>query len=130
MVHEVNHRYLDNLNTIEGVHLTQCHGLAMMGYERGDIGYADLLATYRSVYQHIIRPEMWRRFSLTGPASAKPEPFTGKIYPWENVRDDCWFRLPLLTEVELAKLTARRRMRIFHSLVAGRLETAIRICTK
>jgi hypothetical protein len=104
VVHEVNHRYLDNLNTIEGVHLTQFHGLSMMGYERGDLGYDDLLATYRSVYQHIIRPEMWRRFSLKGPSSAKPEPFTGKMYLWKNVREDCWFRLPLLTEVEIAKL--------------------------
>ena len=105
VVHEVNHRYLDNLNTIEGVHLTQFHGLAMMGYEGGDLGYADLLATYRSVYLHIIRPAMWRRFSLQGPASAKPEPFAGKMYPWKDVSDDCWFRLPLLTEGEMAKLT-------------------------
>ena len=105
VVHEVNHRYLDNLNTIEGVQLTQFHGLSMMGYEREDLGYPDLLATYRSVYLHIIRPDMWRRFSLTGPASAKPEPFTGKLYRWADVGDDCWFRLPLLNESDLARLT-------------------------
>lgn len=57
VVHEVNHRYFDNLNIIEGVHLTQFRVLAMMGYEGGDLGYADLLARYRSVYLHIIRPE-------------------------------------------------------------------------
>jgi hypothetical protein len=105
IVHEVNHRYLDNLVAIEGVQLTQFHGLSMMGYEAGDLDYPDLLATYRSVYLHIIRPAMWRRFSLTGPASAKPEPFLGKLYQWTDVSDDCWFRLPLLTEVDLAKLT-------------------------
>jgi hypothetical protein len=105
VVHEVNHRYLDNLGTIEGVQLTQFHGLSKLGYESQDLGYADLLAVYRSVYLHIIRPGMWERFSLTGPASAKPEPFTGRLYRWAKVSDDCWFRLPLLAEADLAKLT-------------------------
>jgi hypothetical protein len=105
VVHEVNHRYLDNLASIEGVQLTQFHGLSKMGYETGDLGYPDLLATYRSVYLHIIRPAMWRRFSLSGTPSAKPEPFTGKMYQWSEVKDDCWFRLPLLTEAQLAQLT-------------------------
>lgn len=112
VVHEVNHRYLDNLLTIEGVRLTQFHGLGMMGYERGDLGYPDLLATYRSVYLHIIRPAMWQRFSLTGPASAKPEPFTGKLYRWVDVSPDCWFRLPVLTETDLAKLTGLPGLKI------------------
>jgi hypothetical protein len=111
VVHEVNHRYLDNLNVIDGVQLTQFHGLNMMGYERDDLGYPDLLATYRSVYLHIIRPAMWRRFSLTGPATAKPEPFTGKLYRWADVSDDCWFRLPLLTETDLATLTGLRGLK-------------------
>jgi len=105
VVHEVNHRYLDNLRTIEGVQLTQFHGLSKMGYEREDLGYPDLLATYRSVYLHVIRPAMWQRFSLTGPATAQPEPFTGKLYDWAEVRDDCWFRLPLLADSDLARLT-------------------------
>ena len=48
---------------------------------------------------------MWRRFSLTGPTSAKPEPFTGQLYRWADVSDDCWLRLPLLAEADLAKLT-------------------------
>ena len=51
-----------------------------MGYERGDLGYPDLLAVYRSVYLHIIRRAMWRRFSLTGPNETPREPFTGKRY--------------------------------------------------
>ena len=105
VVHEVNHRYLDNLSAIEGVELTQFHGLSMMGYAGADLGYPDLLATYRSVYLHVIRPDMWRRFSLTGPASAKREAFCGKLYPWADVRRDCWFRLPLLTELDLGRLT-------------------------
>jgi len=105
VVHEVNHRYLDNLKTIEGLQLTMFHGLAMMGYQAGDLGYPDLLAVYRSVYLHVIRPEMWRRFTLTDRDAGKQEPFTGKMYQWKNVSDDCWFRLPLLTEVELSTLT-------------------------
>jgi hypothetical protein len=105
VVHEVNHRYLDNLAEIEGIQLTHFHGLDRMGYERGDLGYPDLLSTYSSVYLQIIRPAMWRRFSLTGPPSVKPEPFTGKMYRWSDVSDDCWFRLPLLGQAELAKLT-------------------------
>jgi hypothetical protein len=105
VVHEVNHRYLDNLKDIEGVQLTQFHGLSLLGYAAGDLGYPDLLSTYRSVYLHLIRPAMWRRFSLTGPPTAKPEPFSGKRYRWADVADDCWFRLPLLQEAELAKLT-------------------------
>ncbi|HZK79971.1 MAG TPA: hypothetical protein VFC46_02870, partial [Humisphaera sp.] len=111
VVHEVNHRYLDNLNTIEGVQLTQFHGLSMMGYEGGDLGYPDLLSTYRSVYLQIIRPAMWRRFSLTGPPSAKAEPFTGKLYRWADVSDDCWFRLPLLNQSDMAKLTGLRELK-------------------
>jgi hypothetical protein len=105
VVHEINHRYLDNLLAIEGVQLTQFHGLAKMGYDNGDLGYPDLLATYRSVYLQIIRPAMWQRFSLTGPATAKPESFSGKMYHWADVKDDCWFRLPLLTQTEMAQLT-------------------------
>jgi hypothetical protein len=106
VVHEINHRYLDNLKSIEGVQLTLFHGLSAMGYEFGDLGFDEAdLATYRSVYLHIIRPAMWRRFSLTGPNGARAEPFSGKFYAWKDVSDDCWFRLPLLGEKELAGLT-------------------------
>lgn len=105
IVHEVNHRYLDNLNTIEGEQLTLFHGLSAMGYESRDLGYPDLLAVYRSVYLHVIRPAMWRRFTLVGPNKTTREPFAEKRYRWSDVADDCWFRLPLLGEAELAKLT-------------------------
>lgn len=105
IVHEVNHRYLDNLSTIEGQQLTLFHGLSAMGYAGGDLGYPDLLAVYRSVYLHIIRPAMWRRFTLVGPNQIRPEPFSGKLYRWQDVADDCWFRLPLLGQNELAQLT-------------------------
>ena len=45
IVHEVNHRYLDNLDSIEGVKLTMFHGLNQMGYEGGDLGYDRLVVT-------------------------------------------------------------------------------------
>jgi hypothetical protein len=105
VVHEVNHRYLDNLRDIEGLQLTLFHGLSAMGYEREDLGYPDLLASYRGVYLDIIRPAMWDRFSLTAHPRPDPEPFTGRMYQWSEVSDDCWFRLPLLTEKNLAALT-------------------------
>lgn len=112
IVHEVNHRYLDNLVTIEGVQLTLFHGLNAMGYANGDLGYPDLLAVYRSVYQHIIRPAMWRRFSLVGPNQNRPETFSGRKYAWSEVMDDCWFKLPLLGESELAQLTGLPSLKI------------------
>lgn len=126
LVHEVNHRYLDNLDTIEGVQLTIFHGLGLMGYEAGDLGYPDWLAAYRSVYQHVIRREMWRRFSLTGPHATHSEPFSGSSYAWQDVSDDCWFRLPLLEQRHLAQLsglatlqlTADRRSKLRHFTVA------------
>jgi hypothetical protein len=68
--------------------------------------YADQLAVYRSVYLHIIRPAMWRRFALSGPNETKREPFRGKLHRWQDVADDCWFRLPLLGQAELAQLTS------------------------
>jgi hypothetical protein len=106
VVHEINHRYLDNLKAIEGVQLTLFHGLSALGYQFGDLGYDEAdLATYRAVYLHIIRPAMWRRFTLAGPNETKSEPFTGKRYTWKDVADDCWFRLPLLGEKELAEVT-------------------------
>jgi hypothetical protein len=105
LVHEVNHRYLDNLPNIEGIQLTTFHGLSLLGYEAGDLGYPDLLAAYRSIYQHFIRRDMWRRFSLTGPHGPRSEPFGGKLYKWSDVGDDCWFRLPLLERPHLAQLT-------------------------
>lgn len=106
VVHEVNHRYLDNLKTIEGLQLTQFHGLNALGYEFGDVGFDEAdLGTYRAVYLYNIRPAMWRRFSLVGPNGATQEPFSGKFYAWKDVGDDAWFKLPLLTHVELAKLT-------------------------
>jgi len=112
IVHEINHRYLDNLATIEGVQLTLFHGLNQMGYETGDLGYPDLLAVYRSVYLHLIRPAMWDRFNLTGPPSAKAAIFTGERRPWKEVSDDAWFRLPLLGEKEIAKLTGLPSLRL------------------
>lgn len=105
IVHEVNHRYLDNLDSIEGVKLTMFHGLNQMGYEGGDLGYDEQLAVYRSTYMHVIRPAMWRRFSLVGPPQAVPEPYAKKRYRWADVADDCWFRLPLLDEQKMAELT-------------------------
>lgn len=106
IVHEVNHRYLDNLKSIEGVQLTQFHGLNALGYEFGDVGFDEAdLGTYRAVYLYNIRPAMWRRFSLVGPNGAKQEPFSGKFYSWQDVSDDCWFSLPLLGKAELAQLT-------------------------
>lgn len=106
VVHEVNHRYLDNLKAIEGIQLTQFHGLTALGYEFGDVGFDEAdLGTYRAVYLYNIRPAMWRRFSLVGPNGAKQEPFSGKFYSWKEVSDDAWFSLPLLGKAELAQLT-------------------------
>ena len=105
LVHEFNHRYLDNLDAIEGIRLTQFHGLARLGYESDDLGYPDLLNTYRSVYLYIIRPDMWRRFTVTGANRTPREPFSGRSYRWDDVKADCWFKLPELHDAELAKLT-------------------------
>jgi hypothetical protein len=106
MVHEFNHRYLDNLPSIEGVHLTRFHGLAALGYHGPDCGYPGLLNTYRSVYQYIVRRDMWRRFTLKSDVNKTPkEPFAGKAYAWDDVKHDCWFKLPELTKEALAQLT-------------------------
>ncbi len=105
LVHEFNHRYLDNLEAIEGIRLTQFHGLARLGYAPDDLGYPHLLNTYRSVYLHIIRPDMWRRFTVTGANRTPREPFSGRSYRWDDVKGDCWFKLPELRDAELAKLT-------------------------
>jgi hypothetical protein len=105
LVHEFNHRYLDNLESIEGVQLTLFHGLAMLGYEAGDCGYDDLLNTYRSVYQHLIRPAMHRRFSLAAEHRTPREPFSGRAYAWSDVADDLWFRVPELDAARLAQIT-------------------------
>lgn len=105
LVHEFNHRYLDNLESIEGVQLTMFHGLAMLGYEAGDCGYDDLLNTYRSVYQYLIRPAMHRRFTLVAENTTPREPFRGRAYAWADVADDLWFKLPELGSKELATLT-------------------------
>ncbi|MCX7048457.1 MAG: hypothetical protein NTX50_23595 [Candidatus Sumerlaeota bacterium] len=105
IVHELNHRYLDGLQGIEGIHLTMFHGLANMGYESNDLGYPALMNTYRSVYQYIIRRNMWRRFTLSGSNHTTMTAFSGKPYAWDDVKNDCWFRLPQLGDAELAKLT-------------------------
>jgi len=105
LVHEFNHRYLDNLETIEGLRLTQFHGLARLGYKPNDLGYPALLNTYRSVYLYIVRRDMWRRFTVTGQNRMTREPFSGRAYDWAKVKDDCWFKLPELHDAELARLT-------------------------
>ena len=100
-VHEFNHRWLDGLKKHEGVALTRNHSLGQLGFAPGhslDEGY---FATYR----YIIRPAMWKRFSITTPNHTPLEPFSGKAYAWANVQDDCWFKTPLLNNAELAKLT-------------------------
>ncbi len=105
MVHEFNHRYLDNLRTLENIQLTQFHGLANLGYEDKDLGYPHLMNTYRSIYLYIVRRDMWRRFTVTTPNHSALEPFSGKAYAWAEVQGDCWFKLPQLGDAELAKLT-------------------------
>ena len=112
LVHEFNHRYLDNLRTIEGVELTMFHGLAMLGYDAGDCGYDDLLNTYRSVFQHLIRPAMHRRFTLVAENATSPEPFSGRAYDWNAVADDLWFRVPRLGPAELAGMTGLASLEI------------------
>lgn len=100
-VHEFNHRWLDGLKNHEGVALTRPHSLGQLGFAPGhslDEGY---FATYR----YIIRPAMWKRFSITTPNHTPLEPFSGKAYAWADVQDDCWFKLPELHNAELAKLT-------------------------
>jgi hypothetical protein len=105
MIHEFNHRYLDNLPDIEGIRLTAFHGLSLLGYRDDDLGYPHLMNTYRSVYLYLVRRDMWRRFSLAKRDPRPLEPFTGRDYGWEDVQADCWFRLPRLGDAELAKLT-------------------------
>ena len=105
LVHEVNHRYLDNLDSIEGLRLTQFHGLGRLGYENQDLGYPTLLNTYRSIYLYLIPRDMWRRFSVTETHRLPHESFHGKAYRWEDVQSDCWFKLPELKDAELAQLT-------------------------
>jgi hypothetical protein len=105
IVHEFSHRYLDNLTSIEGIRLTMFHGLANLGYEDDDLGYPPLHNTYRSVYQYLIRRDMWRRFTITGHNQIAQERFSAKPYRWDAVKDDCWFKLPLLGNAELAQLT-------------------------
>jgi hypothetical protein len=105
LVHEFNHRYLDNLESIEDIRLTQFHGLARLGYEGNDLGYPHLLNTYRCVYLYIIRPDMWRRFTVTGTNRTPREAFSGRSYRWDNVQSDCWFKLPELHDAELVRIT-------------------------
>ncbi len=106
MVHEFNHRYLDNLRAIEGVQLTLFHGLSALGLRDRDCGYPRLMNTYRCVYQHIVRRDMWRRFTLAADVNRTPrETFAGKAYVWGEAKHDCWFSLPELTDASLAQLT-------------------------
>jgi hypothetical protein len=100
-VHEFNHRWLDGLKNHEGVALTRNHSLGQLGFAPGhslDEGYFD-------TYRYIIRPAMWKRFSITTPNHTPLEPFSGKAYAWASVQDDCWFKTPELHNAELARLT-------------------------
>lgn len=105
MVHEFNHRYLDGMREHEGVALTRFHGLAALGFSR--CGFPSMLdhATYRFTYQYIIPRDMWRRFTITEQNKTPKETFSGKAYAWDDVKYDCWFKLPDLTDADLAKLT-------------------------
>ena len=105
MVHEFNHRYLDNLREHEGVALTRFHGLAALGFSR--CGFPNMLdhAQYRFTYQYIIPRDMWRRFTITEHNKTPKEAFSGKAYSWDDVKYDCWFKLPDLSDADLAKLT-------------------------
>jgi hypothetical protein len=48
---------------------------------------------------------MWRRFTITEQHHTPKEAFRGKAYVWDEVKDDCWFKLPDLTDADLARLT-------------------------
>ncbi len=105
IVHEFNHRFLDNLHEHEGVRLTSFHGLGRLGFSRTGFPVRLYHATYRYTYQYLIPRDMWRRFTVTGRNDASREPFSGKAYAWEDVRHDCWFKLPELGPADLARLT-------------------------
>lgn len=107
-VHEFNHRYLDGLKNHEGIALTRPHALGHLGFAPGH----NLDEVYFATYRHIIRPAMWKRFSITTPNHTPREPFSGKAYEWKSVRDDCWFKLPELHHAELAMLTGVDSMEI------------------
>jgi len=48
---------------------------------------------------------MWRRLTVTGTNRTPREPFRGRSYRWNDVKADCWLKLPELHDAELAKLT-------------------------
>ena len=100
-VHEFNHRWLDGLRKQEGVALTRVHSLGQLGFAPGH----SLDETYFDTYRYIIRPAMWKRFSITTPNHTSLEPFSGKAYAWAAVQDDCWFKTPELHNAEMARLT-------------------------
>ena len=119
MVHEFNHRYLDNLGDLEGVKLTRFHGLAALGFSR--CGFPEVLdhSHYRFTYQYMIPRDMWRRFTITEPNKTPREPFSGRAYAWDDVRSDCWFKLPELSDADLAALTGIASVRIAGDRSAG-----------
>lgn len=100
-VHEFNHRFLDGLKNHLGVQLSRSHSLGQLGFAPGH----NLDEGYFAGYRYLIRPAMWRRFTITTPDIRPMQPFSGKAYAWQDVQDDCWFKTPELHNAELAKLT-------------------------
>ena len=103
IIHEFNHKFLDGLGNLQGVQLTMNHGLGRLAW--ANCGLVPKTRTdYALTYYWIIRRDMWRRFSVA-PNPQPIESFSGKAYEWEQVKHDCWFKLPELDAAALAELT-------------------------
>jgi len=112
VAHEWLHHIFDKtIQETEGINLTVMHPLTALGYHADDLGWPGFLAPYANRVRYFYPRDMWRRWDMHKEPGPK-EPFTGKAYAWDDVKHDCWVKLPPLGNAELAQLTGLKTIEI------------------
>jgi len=112
VTHEWLHHIVDiNIVRIEGLQLWRMHASGVLGFGKNDLGWAGHLAAYTVRVRYFYPRDMWRRWDLHKEPGPK-EPFTDKAYAWDDVKYDCWLKLPELGNAELAQLTGLKTLEI------------------
>lgn len=113
MVHEWYHQIEDTYSKYgyggwENSWLPELHGAGQNGYTTDTAGYSGWFSWLRDIMTFSVTQGMWAKLKNRSEPDwiavrTQTHPSEGKLYRWEDVKDDPWAKLPYLTSNDLAK---------------------------
>jgi HEAT repeat protein len=97
--------------------LPHLHSAEQNGYQPDTMGYSGWFCWMRDLMRFSVRPKMWEKLSNRrepdwDSAIRQTFPYQGKLYVWEEVKDDPWAKLPFLTPEDLAGRMGAENVRL------------------